>query len=73
MGVSAMAASDEATTVESSRPTATALSEVATSAASISPKACAPPGRPSAAKTMPSSVLHWSTQKSASRMYLEKT
>jgi hypothetical protein len=73
MGVSAMAASDEATTVESNNPSATAQSEVETSAASICPKACPPPGRPSATKTMPSSVEHWRTQKIASKRYLEST
>src|SRR3954463_4288304 len=71
MGVSAMAAVLDETTVESKSPTATALTEVVMSTASSSKNASGPPLNPNAKNAMLSSSVHWITQKNASRKNLE--
>src|SRR5215831_7384982 len=73
MGVSAIAASLEATTVESMSPTATAFIAVAISTASSSKKASGPPLKRSAKKTIPSRSVHWMMQKNDKSTYLEIT
>ena len=74
IGVSAIAASAEATTVESRRPSATRVHRDGDHHARARARnASGPPWKPSAKKTMPSSIVHWKTQKSARRMYFENT
>src|SRR6185503_15807227 len=71
IGVSAMAASLEATTVDSMSPMATALSDVEMITASSMKKANGPPLKPSAKKTMPRSSVHWMMQKNESSANFE--
>jgi len=69
----ALKAALDDTTVESIKPTATALIEVVIMIASSSRKACGPPLKPSAKNVMPSKSVHWMMQKNARRTNFETT
>ena len=73
IGVNAIAASAEETTVDMHSPRAVAFIASATRFPSSKRKAIGPPLNPSAKKTMPRSIEHWSTQKKLSSRYFDST
>ena len=59
--------------VETSSPSAVAFIASAITFASSSTNATGPPLKPSAKKTIPSSIVHWMTQKKLRRTNFEST
>jgi hypothetical protein len=72
IGVSAIAASADATNVERRSPSAVAFIASATEVAELEANALGPPLKPSAKNTMPSSIAHWTTQNEAQQGVLRE-